>query len=67
MNSERIQTEITQTVEAIVRTNETLERHRNRANPSNLAIQQYQQVKDNLTQQLLGLLRELEIQFPMAA
>lgn len=64
---ESLQDEIQHTLEAIGRVNAALVRHEAQESPDTLAIEQYQALKTNLTQQLLALLAEMDVNVSLAA
>ncbi|MEK7256759.1 MAG: hypothetical protein AAB316_18540 [Bacteroidota bacterium] len=59
--------EIFHTLEKIQRMNRAIAFHRAIANPDRLAIEQYQRLKNDFTQQLLELLGEMDLRLKMAA
>lgn len=59
--------EIFHTLEKIERMNKAIHLHQEQAAPDTLAIEQYQAIKQDLTQQLLNLLAELELNLELAA
>ena len=64
---ESLQDEIQHTLEAIGRVNAALVRHEAQESPDTLAIEQYQALKTNLTQHLLALLAEMDVNVSLAA
>lgn len=59
--------EIFHTLEKIERMNKAIHLHQEQAVLDALAIEQYQAIKQDLTQQLLNLLAELELNLELAA
>lgn len=59
--------EIFHTLEKIERINKAIHFHQEPASSDALAIEQYQAIKYDLTQQLLNLLSELELNLELAA
>ncbi|RDB07497.1 hypothetical protein [Runella aurantiaca] len=64
---ESLQDEIQYTLESIGRINAALVRHEAQEIPDTLAIVQYQELKTNLTKQLLALLAEMDVNVALAA
>lgn len=61
------QIEIFHTLEKIERMNHAILFHKATQNPDLLAIEQYQEMKDKLVQQLLVLLAEMDLRLGLAA
>ena len=64
---ESLQDEIQYTLESIGRVNASLVRHEAQTIPDLLAIEQYKELKINLTKQLLELLAEMDVNVAIAA
>ncbi|MEO6284395.1 MAG: hypothetical protein ABIN80_00565 [Dyadobacter sp.] len=64
---DQLQSEIQNTLEKIARVNTSLARHEAQDSPDQLAIEQYNDFKNQLTQQLLALLAEMDIRLNVAA
>jgi len=61
------QIEIFHTLEKIERMNHAILFHKATQNPDQLAIEQYQDMKNKMVQQLLALLAEMDLQLGLAA
>jgi hypothetical protein len=61
------QIEIFHTLEKIERMNKAILFHKATQNPDSLALEQYEAMKAQLTQQLLGLLEQLDLRLKQAA
>lgn len=62
-----VQIEIFHTLEKIERMNKAIAFHKAIEGPDKLAIEQYLQIKEQLTRQLLQLLEEMDLKLQMAA
>lgn len=59
--------ELARLYELIDQTNRAIERHRSFLEPDDLAIEQFQRLKDQFTKELFQLLDELKLDFQVAA
>ena len=63
----QLQSEIQNTLEKIARANASLARHEAQDIPDKLAIEQFDEIKKELTQHLVDLLAEMDIRLRLAA
>lgn len=66
LNDKR-QIEIFHTLEKIERMNKAIAFHKAMENPDKLALEQYEQLKKELTKQLLSLFKDMDIKLRMVA